>query len=189
MKIIVSRYNEDVAWTDEFREHVVLYNKGPDSIEGAHVLPNVGREGHTYFHYICENYDALDDYTVFLQGNPFDHSPDICSQLRGFISDQTGQKAAFYYFNPVMFECNLLHGCRYHPGLPFDRVYRELFGEEAPDRWIKFGPGAQFMVSRDRIRRRPREFYQKIVDILGYHYGPDEGYVIERLQMLIFGDE
>ena len=33
------------------------------------------------------------------------------------------------------------------------------------------------------------EQHQKIVDILGYHYGPDEGYVIERMHPLIFGDE
>lgn len=191
MKIVVSRYNEGIEWTTEFREHIVLYNKGSDYIDGAFVLPNVGREGHTYFHYICENYDTLDDYTVFLQGNPFDHSPNICSQLRELLSELplNTKREEFYYFNPVLFECNLLYGCRYHPGLPFDRVYNTLFEDEVSDKSIKFGPGAQFCVSRDRIRRRPITFYQKIVDMLGNHVGPNEGYVIERMHMLIFGDE
>jgi len=29
-------------------------------------LDNVGREGHTYYKYICDNYDNLTDYTIFL---------------------------------------------------------------------------------------------------------------------------
>jgi hypothetical protein len=188
MKIVVSRYNEDVAWIDEFREHVVLYNKGPDAIEGAHVLPNVGREGHTIFHYICENYANLDDFTIFLQGNPFDHSPDICEQLRTLLRDGGGN-ADFAYFNPFRHTYNLLHGCRFHWGLPIASVYEILFDRPAADRSVEFGCGAQFIVSRERILRRPRAFYQKIVDMLGYHYGPDEGYVIERMHPLIFGDE
>jgi hypothetical protein len=40
-------------------------------------LTNVGREGHTFFKYIYDNYDNLDDYTIFLQGHPYDHSPDL----------------------------------------------------------------------------------------------------------------
>jgi hypothetical protein len=187
MKIIVARYNENIEWTKQFGDRVIIFNKGPDEIEGAIPLPNVGREGHTYFHYICENYDNLDDYTVFLQGNPFDHSPDVCELIHQQINNPTN--ICFSYFNYRAFECNLIHGCRWHPGLPVSRVYEKLFEKPATDRNIIFGPGAQFIVSREQIRRRPREFYQKIVDMLGYHVGPDEGYVIERFQAIIFGDE
>lgn len=187
MKIVVSRYTEDIEWIDEFRPYIVLYNKGPDFIEGAIPLPNVGREGHTYFHYICENYDNLDDYTIFLQGNPFDHSPDICCQLRDFLLN--GSTVDFSYFHKHHVSYNLIHGCYYHPGLPIQAVYELLFERKADNRDISFGPGAQFIVSRERILRRPRAFYQKIVNMLGYHYGPDEGFVIERMHPLIFGDE
>ena len=188
MKIVVSRYNEDILWTNEFRDHIVLYNKGADFIDGAITLPNVGREGHTYFHYIFENYDNLDDYTVFLQGNPFDHSPDICVQLYDMINNGV-KNIDFSYFHTHRVSFNLLHGCYYHPRLPIAEVYEKLFERPVTDRDILFGPGAQFIISRERILKRPRAFYQKIVDILGYHYGPDEGYVIERMHPLIFGDE
>lgn len=186
MKIVVSRYCEDISWTFEFREHLVLYNKGLDTIEGSIQLPNVGREGHTYFTYICDNYDKLDDYTVFLQGNPFDHSPEICEYLRRF--DPKKNCVDFEYFNPVMFDYNLIHGCRYHYGLPISRVYEYLFDKPVADINVEYGPGAQFIVSRERILKRPPEFYKKIVDLLGNHIGPDEGYVIERMYPLIFGE-
>jgi hypothetical protein len=68
-------------------------------------------------------------------------------------------------------------------------VYRNLFGKDPTDRNISFCPGAQFIVSRERIHKRPREFYQKIMVMLSYHSGPDEGFVIERFHPLIFGDE
>jgi hypothetical protein len=188
MKIVVSRYNEDIQWINAFRVHVVLYNKGTDFIDGAIAFQNVGREGHTYFHYICENYDNLDDYTVFLQGNPFDHSPDIFEQIHTMLAHGV-KNVDFAYFHTHRVSFNLLHGCYYHPCLPIKEVYEKLFERPATDREILFGPGAQFVVSRERILKRPREFYQKIVDMLGYHYGPDEGYVIERMHPLIFGDE
>jgi hypothetical protein len=37
-------------------------------------LPNVGREGHTYLHYIVQHYNSLPEHVVFLQGDPFDHA-------------------------------------------------------------------------------------------------------------------
>jgi len=188
MKIVISRYNEDVEWANQFIGQIVLYNKGADDISGAIALPNVGREGHTYFKYICDNYDLLDDYTVFLQGNPFDHSPDIISQLE-ILQTSDNSDIKFSYFNKKMIEYNLIHGCYWHPGLPIARVYEYLFGKPAEDRNISFGPGAQFIVSKETIRKRPLGFYQKIVDLLGYHMGPDEGFVIERMHPLIFGDE
>lgn len=188
MKIVVSRYNEDITWTAEFGKHVVLYNKGDDVLDGSIRLPNVGREGHTYFHYICENYECLDHYTAFLQGNPFDHSPDICRQLKELLSD-SDIVLDFSYFHTHRVSFNLLYGCYFHPGLPIGEVYRTLFHKEVVDRDISFCPGAQFIVSRERILKRPREFYQKIVDILSYHNGPNEGFVIERFHPLIFGDE
>jgi hypothetical protein len=45
------------------------------------------------------------------------------------------------------------------------------------------------MVSRELIMRRPKEFYQKIVDLLGYHSNPVEGHVIERFHRLIFAPD
>lgn len=187
MKIIVSRYNEDIEWTKPFGEHIVLYNKGNDYIEGAITLPNVGREGHTYFHYICENYDNLDDYTVFLQGNPFPHAHDVCSRLQSFLNEPVDLD--FQYLNTEKMMCNILYGCYWHRRINVAFVYETLFNKRATDRDFIFHPGAQFIVSKERIRKRPKAFYQKIVDMLGYHFGPDEGYAIERLHPLIFGDE
>lgn len=84
--IIVARYNERIEWTKQFT-NVFIYNKGSELHDASYIpLKNVGREGHTYYKYICDNYENLADYTIFLQGNPFDHSPDIISDLNKYIT-------------------------------------------------------------------------------------------------------
>jgi hypothetical protein len=87
-KIIVARYNENIQWTKQF-ENVIIYNNGcklPDDYNQV-FLNNVGREGHTYYKYIYDNYNNLEDYTFFLQGNPlFDHSPNIINNLKNIYT-------------------------------------------------------------------------------------------------------
>jgi hypothetical protein len=87
IKIVVARYNENIEWTKNFK-NVIIYNKGNKLSDdyNEYILENVGREGHTYYKYIYDNYYNLDDYTIFLQGNPFDHSPNIIQNINDLIN-------------------------------------------------------------------------------------------------------
>jgi hypothetical protein len=51
---------------------------------------------------------------------------------------------------------------------------------------FKFGAGAQFIVSKKTILKKPIAFYSNIVKMLQYHINPVEGFVIERFHKLIF---
>jgi hypothetical protein len=90
--IVVSRFNEDLEWTKQLSD-VIVYNKG-SILTGdfnQKFLINVGREGHTYYKHIYDNYDNYDnlsDYTIFLQGNLFDHSPNIISNLNKYVNNK-----------------------------------------------------------------------------------------------------
>ena len=48
-----------------------------------------------------------------------------------------------------------------------------------------FGAGAQFIVSKEQIYKRPRDFYLKIINILEYSINPIEGFIIERFHIMI----
>ena len=193
MLIVVARYKENVEWTKEF-PNVIIYNKSEPLGEGPEgyneiMLPNVGREGHTYYKHICDNYDNLDDYTIFLQGFPFDHSPDILEHLRNYIKQYSENKdlnIGFEYLSSWMLWTNL-HGCDYHPTLPMADVYEKIFNERKESMEIEFGMGAQFMVSRETILKKPKSFYENILKLVDYDENPLEVYVLERLQRLIFG--
>ena len=97
MLIVIARYNEDIKWSKKYSSNVLIINKGDkiDGIENQIFYSNVGREGHSYYKYIVDNYDNLDDYIIFLQGNPFDHSPDIIKILDTIIDIYNKNKEEF----------------------------------------------------------------------------------------------
>jgi hypothetical protein len=185
--IIVARYNEDIEWTKQF-SNVIIYNKGEPLTEDFNQisLNNVGREGHTYYKHIYDNYDNLPDYTIFLQGNPFDHSPNIISNLNNYINNND-LSIDFEFLSETILNCNLINGCHYHqPTLQLIETYEILFDERKEDMEIQFGAGAQFIVSKQKILQRPKHFYLKIVEMLGKDINPIEGFIIERFHKLIF---
>lgn len=185
MKIIVARYNENIEWTKQFMD-VIIYNKGNKLPDGYNEIQinNVGREGHTYYKYIYDNYNNLDNYTIFLQGRPFDHSPNIINNLQKYINNRDLQ-IDFEFLSELLLKCNL-NGCPHHFGIPLQPVYKQLFNEEKTYLDFVFGAGAQFIVSRKLILQRPKEFYLKIIKILEKDINPIEGFVIERFHSLIF---
>ena len=183
--IVVARYTEPLEWTKQF-SNIIIYNKGsplPYDFNQKFLI-NVGREGHTYYKHIYDNYDNLADYTIFLQGNPFDHSPNIISNLNKYINN-TDLSIDFEFLSELVLNCNL-SGCPYHSGIPLIDTYEKIFGERKEYMEFKFGAGAQFIVSKKKILQRPKEFYLKIVEMLGNDISPMEGFVIERFHTLIF---
>jgi len=204
MLIIVSRYNENIEWTKQF-PNVLIYNKGDDLAEEYPCikLPNVGREQHTYFKYIYDNYDNLEDYTVFLQGNPFDHTRDIVNKLHELINNKE-LDINFMNLSDWVVDCNLPHadihlreffimrnGDMYNDQKTFNDayvdIYKKIFNESKDHLHFKFGAGAQFIVSKNQILKRPREFYLNLIGLLDYDICPIEAYVVERFTQLIFG--
>jgi len=188
MIIVVARYNEDIEWTKHF-PNVIIYNKGTKLKEGYNeiVLDNVGREGHTYYKYICDNYDHLEDYTIFLQGFPLDHSPNIINDVNKYINNKE-LNIDFEYLSQYIHYTNFeLHCQSFVEIKDIYSTFEKIFGIKcAINHELVFGAGAQFIVSRNTILKKPKEFYENIVKILEYSINPIEGYHIERLHKYIF---
>jgi hypothetical protein len=179
MKIVISRYNESLDWTTGLN-NCIIYNKG-DTIESVHpviTLPNVGREGHTYLHHIITNYDVLDDYTIFLQGNPFDHTPYLES-----ILPSSEWKKPFHVMSRNVFHMEINEE---HNAYNMLSLYHTIFNRTTPSFSLWFGAGAQFCVSRETIRSRPKAFYEQIYIILGAEVNPIAGHAVERFWPMIF---
>lgn len=185
--IVIARYNENIEWSKQF-PNVIIYNKGKplDNSYNVKEMINVGKEGHTYYKHIYDNYDNLTDYIVFLQGNPFDHSPNIIPNLKRLINSDR-LKNDFYFLSEKILGCNLT-GCKYHhpSRLPILEIYKHLFDCNKTEMQFEFGAGAQFIVSKKIILKKPKSFYLKIVKLLEHSKNPFEGYVIERFHKLIF---
>ena len=163
---IISQYQENVNWTEDLKIPIIIYNKFNDKD-----LPNIGRDLHTYAHYIAANYDTLADLTFFLQGNPFDH----CKNILQII-----QETETIDFLPLTDIYRLVHksGLPYHASLPLDSIYYELTGKRLPT-LITFISGAMFAASKEKIRSQPRRMYQRMVEMVTEH--PYYPHIFERL--------
>ncbi|MDR1192411.1 MAG: DUF3431 domain-containing protein [Verrucomicrobiales bacterium] len=169
IELVVARYREDLAWTRNVPAgvRVTVYNKGGPLPLTATPLPNIGREAHTYLQHIVSRYDSLAPLTVFAQGRPFDHAPDLHRVLRaaadgaltvsdfkwlGFLVDTDDRRGRRLF---VPWSKNVTR-----EELPLDEFYEKLFGQPSPETF-RFHGGAQFIVSAGCARRRPLEFYQR----------------------------
>jgi hypothetical protein len=185
--IVVARYHENVEWTKQF-PNVIIYNKGTALNNGCNEIPlnNVGREGHTYYKYICDNYENLPDHTIFLQGKPFDHSPNIIINLHKYIHNKN-LNLDFEFLSEDIHNSSLNLECsRYWQCANIHKNWERVFGVNGGDHPCIFGAGAQFIVSKRKILKNTKEFYENIVRMLEYAVDPLEGYDIERFHKYIF---
>ena len=170
LELVVARYEEDLKWAKNYGDFTTVYNKGESEVEGSIKLKNIGREAHTYLYHIVNNYDNLADYTVFLQGDPaYPHSPRVHKLIKHIIEDNELLPDFFWVSERIVesdFEYIREPYHKLFPNLKF--AYETIFGKEPDVETFSFGAGAQFCVSRERLRRQPKEFYKKILDIFEY---------------------
>jgi hypothetical protein len=150
------------------------------------LLNNVGREGHTYYKYICDNYENLAEYTFFLQGNPFDHSPNIISNLTNFINNNLLYIEFEFLSENIHYSSLDLECIKYGHCKNIHKNWEIVFGTIPNNQECIFGAGAQFVVSKNKILKNTKEFYENIMTMLEYDINPFEGYDIERFHKYIF---
>lgn len=95
-EIVIARYSEDLDWITQIPAEfsVTIYNKGAKITSAAVLgraekivdLANGGRESDTILRHVLAKQAFTDGYTVFLQGDPFEHSPDIIALLGAWRS-------------------------------------------------------------------------------------------------------
>lgn len=173
--LVVAKYGEDMEWLAGVPSdwEVEVFDKG-EHPTFARRLPNVGREAHTYLHWIVQNYRFLGqfDSVVFCQGNPFAHDAEFIEHL----SDPSRRTYG------AIVQCNSV-------GLPHCEFtlcdeFCKVFGLPVQDPDYLFPAGAQFRVNGDKIRSRPIAFYEALLaltELPGMH-----AWTLERLWVLIF---
>jgi hypothetical protein len=199
LELVVARCVEPVDWTRNVPSsvRVTIYDKGGD-LEAARFprativrLPNVGREAQTYLHHIVERWEAPAALTVFCQGHPFDHAHDLHRVLRELAAG--GAAVAGFRWLGFTIDTDdargrrlFVHWSKNEDGreLRLDDFCRALWGEPAPER-VRFYPGAQFVVTAERIRAWPRAFWERARGLAASF--PDAAHCFERLWDRVFG--
>ncbi len=170
MTMVVSRYNENLDWLKDLPWNYVIYNKGEDNlpewIKNIIKLPNIGREAHTYLTYIIDNYENLPDYSLFVQGNPFDHATEIMKKINDFVGGDD-----FYTLTDRIPTCHTsvenVDQNRYSLS-----HFVAIVAESAKKIFLKdmhsfeYAAGAEFILSKKAIHFHTKNTYQKIMDLV-----------------------
>jgi hypothetical protein len=185
---VLSRYKEtNNLWADIVSnnyDEVIIYDK----FQGENLLPNLGRESHTYIHYIIENYNNLPDEILFSQYDPEDHFK---------YSKKIDPESSMYIFlNKSLLDFQGIKAC------DFDKIVRsriinwiafskELFGEFSNDKIYQLlACGATlngiFRVSKNAILKHDISLYKKALKMLSRGIDPREGYYFERIWKFLF---
>jgi hypothetical protein len=195
LQIIVARYEESLDWLGRLQPvmaqgkvAVRVYNKGPHMQlvpiqTNLRNLPNVGREADTFLTFIREEVErelqspgceGRADHIALVQGNPFDHCPQMLERSCYFRDYQHCDVAV--PLGPVCFSDEF--GKPHHPGLMLRPAYEALFEREWPGT-IAFSGGAQYVFPRSKLFDRPLSFWERFhAMVLDERFGP---WIAERL--------
>lgn len=172
-ELVVAHFQESLRWLNRVPEAFkrTIYHKGAEPPPFSLLLPNAGREAHSYLHHIVHRYETLAPLTVFCQGHPFDHASDFHRTLEklangsltvadflwlGFIIDTDDARGRRLFVNWSK-----------NPGkheLELGPLYESLFSEACPP-LFHFYVGAQFAVSRETVHARPRKFFERALEL------------------------
>ena len=211
INLIVSRYKEDISWTDDppFNKYkVVCYNKGDDLPKckapkcKVISLPNIGRCDHTVLHHIITNYDNLAKISVFLPASCLDkhkikttfklmylvektQTTVLLGKLYDSVSAELGRLFINKHVatNEVNQKANPETILLPCPIRPFGRWYEAMFGQLVSKVVCYFGV---FAVAREHIIQHPKEHYEKLIKFVDNHSNPEAGHYMERSWGAIF---
>jgi hypothetical protein len=149
--VVVSKYNEDVSWTEKIIHDVLIYDKSNSPIPNSIGRPNVGRESETLLNYIITHYNNLPDITIFLQGDP-------------------RSNPVIYTYDEVLEQINKNHEPKLNTILTWEsdmdvstywlkscKVLNDVLFDS--DDRIKFSSGVQYVIPKENILCRPLSLY------------------------------
>ncbi|RDW65152.1 hypothetical protein BP5796_09844 [Coleophoma crateriformis] len=217
---VVAHYNEDLSWLEPLSSETIVYSKGRppcmvDCWRDVQLLPNIGREAHTYLHHIVECYEHLAENTLFVQGNVHNsdgktppHTDLSAAKMKAEALDNTDRSCGFMAFTSQIIEFKEWGGlpwqdCSSHAWWYYKNGQNMAKAEMTPaEFWMKFFKvphprsvyyvsGSVFAVNATKIRSRPRHFYEELRSVFTglNHINPEYGHFMERFWGSIFLDQ
>ena len=162
-ELVVAVYKEDISWINLISKlnlfhKITIYNKGERNIADSIVLPNVGREAHTWVHHIVTNYHNLADLTVFLQGDPFAGFDGV--DVNNFVEHLSKKRWNLTTHEPL-FRNSLTWDYTGHSA----KCYAKYLAGPVPAH-IMFASAAQWVVPKENILSKSLSLYKNILQEL-----------------------
>lgn len=187
--IVISAYNENLKWCNRITRpntNIIIIDKGnstvlPDIKLKEYIkLENIGREAHSFSYYLSNMFSSDDcsDSFMFLQGNPFDHCPDV-----------------LYHINSDSLLGEYMELTNNHfPLSDWDRgrhlctadLLEILLDTKWPLPVYNFPCGAQSYITKNVILNRPSWFWKILLNNFPWKTENMIPYLMERLWPFLF---
>ena len=213
VELVVSHCRHNPTWIHDEALHwlprntrVTVYSKCGTPYPGSIVLPNVGLEAHTFLFHIVARYDSLAEVTLFtmdsanVNGLKHRYLKDLlanwCSSS-GFYCARCPLSLSHYNMGTTLAQFALTNnlGSTMRQGVdsptlvparvrPFGAWFARYIGGKFPGSYCAF---VAMAVSRDVIRRRPKEFYVELLGQTMDGKNVEVAHYLERAWGAIFG--
>lgn len=188
-KWIISRYNHDVSYLPEYTDDYIIFDRSEVPLDDPNVVvvPNIGSDIYDKFKYIVDNYDNLPDVAVYTKANIFKY---ITKEEFDKMKDNTT-------FTPILTQNHKVYEpvCRYNNGIyeeinnlwylgahPVKFSPSKLMAELGiwHHEYLKFAPGSNYILPKENILKKSKEFYQRMLGYLDWSVYPGECQIMER---------
>lgn len=208
MKYILSNYKYTPDWLPSYTDDYLIFDQSEDKSflkdfpqDKIVYHPHGGNADYDKLTYLVDNYDTLPDVFVWGKTNLWKY---ISKEEFDKVKDNTT-------FTPLLTMNHRIYPDRlgpvnyYSQGLYWERAdiaqaafnqfasrYFETFAEfssefsiENPS-YIPFAPGGNYILTKERVHRYSRDFYEKMASLLPYCYEPAEAQMAERSYYLLW---
>lgn len=195
MKVIATHYGDhDLSWITDLTDEYVVYDRsGNSGIPGAIPTKNIGDADYDKLSYLVDNYHDLPDVFLLTKSNIFKF---ITPEEFDLVKHNTE-------YTPVLTKHHKTYSdkfgvvCKYEDGIYQERndswymqgvpaTYFKHYGEFAQafnlpsPAFLPFAPGGTYILTRERVHRYARDFYDDLRSLLPYCERPGEAQFIER---------
>jgi len=179
--IIVHHYKDNYDWVKEYCDSFVVYHKD---------RKNVGYNIATMMSYIVDNYEHLPEICVFVKDNilerhitkeEFDNVIGNKTFTPLLTQNHEERDGICYYKDGLFYEVNNSWYFNSYPHKYFSSYneFADIMGLAKSDH-IPFAPGGNYIVPRENILKRSKEFYKQLLEFCSWSQINAESHTIER---------
>lgn len=186
MKYVISRYNHNISWLNDYTNDFIIYDRSTSPVNGAIVVPNIGSDLYDKFGYIIDNYDNLPDVAVYTKANLFDYiKPREFEKIKDNKIFTPILSLSHHTYEPV---------CRYKDGM-YEEINNYWYLNVHPAKYVKeikeyfkmdqrvynvFAPGSNYILPKENILKHPKSVYETLRSYLEWAVYSGDAQLLER---------
>ena len=199
----ISYYDGELNWIKELNpSQYIIYNKSnftlPKEFKNIKIK-NVGYNLYSYLIFIIDNYDNLPETIVFCKNNIFERHVDK-KYFETLIEKEiftSIEKESYKLKSPASlrlsdYEFNEINSSwyKYNYKRQYFANYNEfhsfIFQTNHFPQYLSFSPGANYLVRRENILLRTKQFYQNLLLFISHSQFSCESHYLERSLKIIW---